>query len=84
MQEYDFTVILAGVPELTDELSERLFAAGCDDGSPSSRGGVTRVAFDRESDSLENAIRSAVANVQAAGCTVERVEIPAASSLLKV
>ena len=75
MNEYEFSLILAGAPELTDELAERLFAAGCDDGSPSSSCGITRVVFDREAGSLEEAIRSAIANVQAAGCVVARVEI---------
>jgi hypothetical protein len=36
---------------------------------------VAGVDFDREADSLEQAIRSAVADVQAAGYRVTRVEI---------
>jgi hypothetical protein len=84
MTEFEFTVILAGVSEITEELADALFEAGCDDATPSSSGGVTRVAFDREARSLEDAIRSAIANVQAAGCTVARVEIDAEAAVLKV
>ena len=54
--------------------AERLFAAGCDDALPNSSCGVTRVVFDRQAASLEAAIRSAIANVQAAGRVVARVE----------
>jgi hypothetical protein len=37
------------------------------------------VDFDREANSLEEAIRSAIANVQAAGCIVTHAEIEAES-----
>ena len=83
MTKYDFTVVLAGCPELTDDLCDALFAAGCDDGSPGSSCGVTRIDFHREAASLESALRSAIANVQAAGCTVERVEIEADAAILR-
>jgi hypothetical protein len=84
MIEYEFTLILAGSPELTDDLCDELFAAGCNDATPSSSRGVTRMIFHREADSLESAIRSAVANVQAAGCRVERLEIDANADVMKV
>ena len=58
MKTYEFALILAGAPELTDDLCDALFAAGCDDSSPSQSCGVTRIIFDREADSLETAIRS--------------------------
>jgi hypothetical protein len=34
MSTYEFTVILANAPELSEEVADKLFAAGCDDGSP--------------------------------------------------
>lgn len=75
MQEYNFTVVLAGTPELTEDLADRLFAAGCDDGSPGACEQIVSIDFHRDAESLEDAIRSAIANVQAAGCTVARVII---------
>jgi hypothetical protein len=72
---YDFTVVLCRGTELTEELADALFAAGCDDGSPGSREGVVSVDFHREADSLEAAIRSAITDVQKAGCTVARLEM---------
>jgi hypothetical protein len=75
MQVYSFDVILKNVSEMTDDLADCLFAAGCDDGTPASSGGISWVHFDREASSLEEAIRSAVGQVQAAGLTVTKVEL---------
>jgi hypothetical protein len=72
---HHFTLILADLPEMTLEASEALYEAGCDDGSPASCNGISRVDFHREAASLEEAIRSAIADVRAARFEVERVEI---------
>ena len=77
MVPYDFTLVLSKPTELTDQLVEDLYDAGCDDGSPSSRAGVVMVTLHREAESLEQAIRSGIADVQKAGCQVGRVEIDA-------
>jgi len=76
MQKYEFEVILADVDEMTDEISNELFEAGCDDGSPFSSDGVAGIGFTREAASMEDAIRSAIADVQQAGQRVARVELP--------
>ena len=70
-----FTLILAGASELTEEMAEALFEAGCDDATPSSRDGVVSVAFDREAGSLGDAIGSAIEAVRGAGYRVARVEV---------
>lgn len=77
MSKYEFSLILAGSLELTEEIADKLFAAGCDDGTPGTCNGVFSIDFHREADSLEAAINSAIKNVQAAGQEVERVEIEA-------
>ncbi len=77
MAKYEFSLILTGSPELTEEISDELFAAGCDDGSPGTCNGVFSIDFHREAQSLESAINSAIQNVKAAGQNVERVEIDA-------
>ena len=71
-----FSLVLT-VPEVTDEDCGVLYAAGCDDGTVVTRNGVTHIAFDREADSLEAAIRSASADVRAAGFEVACVEMDA-------
>lgn len=83
MTTYDFSLVLSGNLDLTFELADRLFAAGCDDATPSQRAGVVMVHFSREAENLESAIRSAIADVASAGCVVARVEIDADAALLR-
>ena len=77
MTKYEFTLILKGVRELTEDMADALYDAGCDDGTPGTCNGIGTIDFHREADSLESAIRSAIANVKLAGYEVERVEIEA-------
>jgi hypothetical protein len=77
MHKYDFTLILTASLELTDDLADALFAAGCDDGTPGTCNGVFSIDFHREARSLEEAMRSAIEDVRAAGYEVARVEIEA-------
>jgi len=77
MTKYEFTLILKGSHELTEEIADELFATGCDDGTPGTSGGVFSIDFHRTGSTLEEAINSAVKNVKSAGYEVERVEIEA-------
>jgi hypothetical protein len=77
MSKYDFTLILTESLELTDDLADALFAAGCDDGTPGTCQGVFSIDFHREAESLEEAIRSAIADIRTAGYAVARVEMDA-------
>ena len=73
---YVFSLVLTA-PIVNTEACDALYEAGCDDGTIVTRKRVTFVAFDRQADSLEEAIRSATADVRAAGFEVKRLEIPA-------
>jgi hypothetical protein len=64
---YFFTLILSGVHEITPEVADTLFRAGCDDGTPASRNGVAFVDFSREADSLREAVDSASDDLSRAG-----------------
>jgi hypothetical protein len=77
MTKYVFTLILKGPLELTEDIADALFEAGCDDGTPGTCDGVFSIDFHREAESLEHAIRAAISNVETAGYQVERVEIAA-------
>jgi hypothetical protein len=77
MHKYDFTLIFATPLELTDDLADALFAAGCDDGTPGTCNGVFSIDFHREAATLEEAIRSAIEDVRTAGYDVARVEMEA-------
>jgi hypothetical protein len=70
-----FTVILAAVTEMTVEMADALFEAGCDDSSPWSSESVVYVAFDREAESLGDAIGSAVKDVMQAAFSVARIDV---------
>lgn len=74
MPTHEFTLVLSGVGEMTDDLAEALFEAGCDDGSPFSRDGIAAVGFSRDAATVEEAIRAAIADVQKAGVTVSHVD----------
>ena len=75
MPTYRFTVVLAGLKEISDDLADALFAAGCADGSPWSSQGLAVIGFDREAASFEQALHSAIADVQKAGCHLGWVKI---------
>lgn len=81
MKVYGFDVVLKGLTEVSEDLADALFAAGCDDGTPASSNGLAWVHFDREAATLEDAIRSAVAQVKAAGAKVAKIELDADAAL---
>lgn len=74
MKEHEFTLILA-TPEESEADANKLYEAGCRDGSISTSGGVTRIDFHRQADSLEEAIRSAIENVQAANFAIAQIQL---------
>ncbi len=77
MAKYEFALILKGQFELTEEIADELFEAGCNDGTSGICKGVFSIDFHREGDSLEAAICSAITDVKSAGYEVERAEIEA-------
>jgi hypothetical protein len=83
MKTYEFDLVLKDVCEVTDTQADALFAAGCDDGTPASCNGTAWVHFDREAPSLEEAIRSAVMQVRAAGLTVSKIELDVTSAVFQ-
>jgi hypothetical protein len=77
-----FTLILSDADDVVDDMtqakflkmSDALYEAGCDDGSPGVSCGVVSVSFDREAETLRDAVESAIADVERAGYRVARVE----------
>jgi hypothetical protein len=78
LQTQEFTLILMGGTELTDQLLGRLLEAGCDDASLWSEGDTVCLTFSREAESLGDAIGSAVKDVMRAGLGVARVDVETA------
>jgi hypothetical protein len=84
MPLFDFQLVLGDVSAMTDEIADALFEAGCDDGTAFSSQGVAAVGFSREADSLEEAVRSAIADVNRAGFAVARAEPADVSVFAKI
>lgn len=74
--EYDFSLTLSGINELTDGQVDALFQAGCDDATPCVIGGKVRLDFSREAPSYEEAISSAIRDIRRAnfGAEVDQIE----------
>ena len=64
MPIHHFTLIVDGPDVQEDALIEALFEAGCDDALVGRSEGIQYVEFDREATDLDDAILSAVANVE--------------------
>lgn len=72
MKEHEFTLILNRDPGLDD--ADKLYGV-FQDGSIVTCNGISQVDFHREAATLEEAIRSAIADVRSVGFDVARVEI---------
>jgi hypothetical protein len=70
MSHYSFTVQVSGIDPSRDDYENRLFESGCADALIAVIDGTLFVDFDRDADSYENAVRSAVRSVEAAGGNV--------------
>jgi len=71
-KEHEFTLVLTADPN--EEEAEKIYGI-IDDGTISTLAGVPQIHFHRQAPWLEEAIRSAIADVRSAGFDVERVEI---------
>ena len=72
MKSHEFTLVLAAVPSEAEV--EKLYGI-CQDGTLAVQCGIGHIRFHREADSLEAALRSALANAHAAGMSVAHVKM---------
>ena len=63
---HSFVLVLKDLDDLTEEQAEQIFEA-CDDCTPSVQGGTVRLDFDREAESGEEAIASAIEQLKRIG-----------------
>ena len=75
-RQYDFALILTGIHELTTDVENALFEAGCDDATLSLQYGCIYMDFARAAPSLKDAILGAIRDVRKAniGADVWRVD----------
>lgn len=72
MTEHEFELSAKG--ELTDELLDALFEAGCDDATFSTKDDMTFAVFAREAPSFLDAVVSAIEAMESVGLRVVRVD----------
>jgi len=86
MENYQFTLILSGVAEITPDLADALYAATGGDIELNTCNDVAFLEFDRDADSLEDAVHCAITQVEGAdvGVRVVRVESAAANTIAKI
>ena len=74
MALYEFTIIADGLDPTDEAFERRFYDAGCDDATIAYQKGVIIIDFSRESRALEEAIHSAIEQVNQTGARVIRVE----------
>jgi hypothetical protein len=74
-REFDFALIVSGVHELTTEVEDALFEAGCDDATLSIQYGQLYMEFSRRARAIEEAILSAIHDVHKAGVGAEVLRV---------
>ncbi len=86
MKIHTFTLILSGIAELTPELADALYAATGGDIELNLRDGIAFVEFERKAATLQEAITTAIREVEhaAVGVRVVRVESDAANVIAKI
>lgn len=84
MSEYHFTVVVRDAVADLSNLADQFFEAGCDDALLCSYNGTVYLEFDREADSAENAIKSALNDIRSIGFTDLIVEEQGFSTLAEM
>jgi hypothetical protein len=86
MKTHKFTLIIAGVAEITPELADALYSATKGDIEMNLRDGVVFLEFERTAPALREAVTGAIRDVEGAnvGVRVVRVESEAANVIAKI
>lgn len=64
MTTYRFTLLVDGADLQTPKVQDALFEAGCDDAAFGTRKGVQYAEFDRQAQSYDNAVESAITAIK--------------------
>ena len=72
---YAFTLVYNGPSELTQELEDAIFEAGCDDALLGIVAGQMTLDFHRKAPSFQEALTSAIADVGRAGLSYPLVRV---------
>ena len=75
MQTFSFTCTIKNHTVCSEEMAEAICEAGGDDSGIGSSEGIVTIYLEREAESLDAAIRSAVATVYREGYQISRIEM---------
>ena len=78
--KHEFALVLDGIPDLTPEILDRLYEAGCDDALVSRAGGVVSMDFARTAPTSWDAIIGAIRDVRRSGIGAKVVRVEGPSS----
>ena len=67
MVTYSFSIQYTGTGAISEPVINQLFEAGCDDATFHSHGENAFADFDREAESLDDALRSAIKQIESVG-----------------
>lgn len=62
--KHDFTIYVKNIHELSDEMIDKLYEAGCSDATISLSKGELHLTFTREANSRDDAIDSAIYDIK--------------------
>jgi len=74
-REFDFALVLDGLSDLTDEVMDKLYKAGCDDATFSLRYGRVFAEFSRTTATYAEAVLSAIRDVRAANIGADLLRV---------
>lgn len=84
MNNYHFTIVVRDARSDLSELEDKFYEAGCDDALLCSYNGTVYLEFDREAETAEIAITSALENIQSLGYSDLIVEEKGFSTLAEM
>jgi hypothetical protein len=70
-REFDFVLVITGVPDLMPDVQDAFFNSGCDDATFSIQYGCLYAEFSRTAESLKDAILTAIRDVRKANIGAE-------------
>lgn len=74
MTSHKFSIVATGLALDDNKWEDRFYEAGCDDALVAFQRGDVVLDFDREAETLAEAVNSACADVRRAGATIVHVE----------
>ena len=80
---FSFRLVFSGPTDVTEEIEDAIFEAGCNDALLGMRNGEWFLVFDRKAPTFRIALMSAVAHVERSGVPLELIRVEPVESLTR-